>query len=182
MSGRVHAHYRWRGTSAARTQSSVDLFGLRMRHAWEQKRRLRRSVEARRGGSFANQLRPDSGVLHRLTPRQHDDFTRRCTIILRGLTAGRHPLRYRLASPSFSPARVSSAPKHFLFLCQKLPFHRHFSHLVQRTRKFPELQNDCAPPDACERGRRRIMLWAGAVTHKIKWSHCYFFTAVVIGL
>jgi hypothetical protein len=28
---------------------------------------------------------------------------------------------------------VSSAPEHFLFLCQKLPFHRHFSHLVQRT-------------------------------------------------
>jgi hypothetical protein len=133
VSGRAHAHYRWRGTSAARTQSSVDLFGLRMRHAWEQKRRLRRSVEARRGGSFANQLRPDSGVLHRLTPRQHDDFTRRCTIILRGLTAGRHPLRYRLASPSFSPARVSIAPKHFLFLCQKLPFHRHFSHRAQRT-------------------------------------------------
>jgi hypothetical protein len=97
------------------------------------KRRLRTSVEARRGASFANQLRPDSGVLRRLTPRQHDDSTRRCTIILRGLTAGRHPLRHRLASPSSSPARVSSEPKDFLFLCHKLRFHRHFSHLVQRS-------------------------------------------------
>ena len=26
------------------------------------------------------------------------------------------------------------------------------------------------------------MLWAAALTHKIKWSHCYFFPAVVIGL
>jgi hypothetical protein len=102
------------------------------------KRRLRRSEEARRGASFANQLRPDLGGLHRLTPRQHDDFTRQCTIILRGLTAGRHPLRPRLASPSSSLARVSSAPKHFLFLCHKLRFHRHFSHLVQTSAEIFE--------------------------------------------
>jgi hypothetical protein len=138
VSGRVHAHYRRRGRSAGRTQSSVDLFGLRMRRAWEQKDASAGAWRARRGGSFANQLRPDSGVFRGLTPRRHDDSTRPCTIFLRGLTAGPHPLRHHLAPPSFSPARVSSAPKHFLFLCHKLPFHRHFSHLVQRTAEIFE--------------------------------------------
>jgi hypothetical protein len=52
----------------------------------------------------------------------------------------------------------------------------------KEARRFSELQNDCAPRDAGERSRRRIMLWAAALTHKIKWSHCYFFPAVVIGL
>jgi hypothetical protein len=34
--------------------------------------------------------------------------------------------------------------------------------------------------DAC--GARRMAAWDGALTHKFKWSHCYFFSAVVIGM
>ena len=52
----------------------------------------------------------------------------------------------------------------------------------KEARKFSELQSDGAARDADERNRRRITLWAAAFTHKIKWSHCYFFPRVVIGL
>jgi hypothetical protein len=38
----------------------------------------------------------------------------------------------------------------------------------KEAQKFSELQNDCAPRDACGRSRWRIMLWAAALTHKIK--------------
>ena len=102
------------------------------------KRRLRTSVEARRGGSFANQLRPDSGVLRRLTPRQHDDFTRRCTIFLRGLTPGRHPLWHVWRRRVLRVQACQARPSIFLFLCQKLRFHRHFSYPVQRSAEIFE--------------------------------------------
>src|SRR5215472_2610532 len=91
----------------------------------------------REGGAQGALLRisyaPDLCVLRRRTPRQHGDSTRRCTIFLRGLTAGAHPLRHHLAPLRSSPARVSSTSKYFFLLSQKPRFHRHFLLLVQRS-------------------------------------------------
>jgi len=102
----------------------------------ESKKAPRQERGGCRGGCFANQLRPDSRVLRRLMPRQNDDSTRRCTIFLRGLTAGRCPLRHHLAPLRSSPARVSSTSKYFFLLSQKPRFHRHFLLLVQRSAKI----------------------------------------------
>jgi hypothetical protein len=45
--------------------------------------------------------------LRRLKPRQHDDSTGPCTIFLRGLTAGPHPLPHSSgAAEFFAVARV----------------------------------------------------------------------------
>src|SRR5262249_33059496 len=78
------------------------------------KRRLRREGGAHCAGAVLRiSYAPDSRVLRRPKPRQHDDSARRCTFFLRGLTAGPNSLRHHLVPLSFSPARVSSAPIYF---------------------------------------------------------------------
>jgi hypothetical protein len=82
----------------------------------------------------------------------------------------------------FASARVKRAQAFFCFYvisCDSIGISRI---LYKEARKFSKLQDDCASRDAGGRRRWRIMLWAAALTHKIKWSHCYFFAAVVIGL
>src|SRR6516225_6544737 len=97
----------------------------------------------REGGARGALLRisytPDSCVLHRLMPRQHDDFARRCTIFLRGLTAGPRPVRHHLAPPSSSPACVSSKLNYFSAFGSEVAISSAF--LASRTEKPGNFQN-----------------------------------------
>jgi hypothetical protein len=72
-------------------------------------------------------------------PGQHDDSTRQCTIFLRGLTAGPHPLRHHLAPLISSPARVSSTPKYFFASMLEVAISSAF--LASRTKKRGNFQN-----------------------------------------
>jgi hypothetical protein len=102
---------------------------------------------------------------------------------LRGLTAGLRPAPASFGiAEFFACARVKRAQA-FLVSMSEVAIPSAF--LASRAKKrgnFLKLQDDCASRDAGGPSRRRIMLWAAAFTHKIKWSHCYFFAAVVIGL
>jgi len=86
------------------------------------------------------------------------------------------------AAEFFACARVKQAQLFFCFWVRSPHFIGISRFAYKEARKFSELLNDCALCDAGEEGRRRIMLWAAALTHKIKRSHYYFFPAVVIGL
>jgi hypothetical protein len=151
--------------------------------ARESKKTPRQERGGRRGGLFCESVTPrfgrfappDAPSKRRFHPPVHNFFAR----------VNRRPAS---APASFWRRRVLR-----LRACQARPsifcIHVRSGDFIgisrisnEEARKFLELRNDCAPRDAGECSRRRIMLWAAALTHKIKWSHYYFFPAVVIGL
>jgi hypothetical protein len=68
----------------------------------------------------------------------------------------------------FACARVKRAQAFFCFYVRSYDSIGISRISYKEARKFSELQNDCAPRVACGRSWRRIMLWAAALTHKIK--------------
>jgi hypothetical protein len=68
----------------------------------------------------------------------------------------------------FACARVKRAQAFFCFYVRSSDSIGISRISYKEAQKFSELQNDCAPRDACRRSRWRIMLWAAALTHKIK--------------
>jgi hypothetical protein len=68
----------------------------------------------------------------------------------------------------FACARVKRAQAFFVSMSEVTIPSAFLASRTKKRRNFQNLQNDCAPRDACGRSRRRIMLWAAALTHKIK--------------
>ena len=95
-------------------------------------------------------------------------------------SAAAAPSRPKWRARARSDARVlDAASQHDT--SKKCTFHGHFCAVADFCCAVASTQKSFAAP-FCRRSRREAGGERGAaLTHKIKWSHCYFFFAVVIG-